>query len=122
MCMDYDDLPEFCDERILHARKQHKCDECGRQIAPGEKYHRASGKWADGFCTYRTCEHCAVAQRWLADNCDGYAYQMIEEDIEAHARDYRRIDLARIAVGMRRGWVTRKGAPMPVPEMPRQIA
>jgi hypothetical protein len=44
MCFEYDDYPEFTDDRVVAARKSHRCDECRAVISPGERYYYHSGK------------------------------------------------------------------------------
>jgi len=56
-CFDYDP-PEFITVKIVKARKQHKCCECGGVIGKGEEYEYISGKW-DYFDQFKTCEKCA---------------------------------------------------------------
>lgn len=50
--------PEFVDTRHVTARKNHKCCECGREIASGETYERTAGKWDSNFYVFKTCEQC----------------------------------------------------------------
>lgn len=54
---DYD-LPEFYRASRIHARKEHKCTECGRTIRKGETYENVAGKWDFGFDTFKTCSYC----------------------------------------------------------------
>ena len=49
---------EFATDKIVTARKQHKCDECNRTIEKGERYERVTGKWDGEFYTFRTCSDC----------------------------------------------------------------
>lgn len=44
--------PDFYDERMVTARKPHKCCETGRMIQPGERYWRICGKWEGDFMTF----------------------------------------------------------------------
>src|SRR5690606_34021390 len=92
MCM-VDD----CEQSIVHtttdrkARRQHKCCECGRAIEPGEHYRVVSGISSEHEpFRYKVCGHCAVAQDWLSDNCGGFVYTMLREDIEEHVDEYPR--------------------------------
>lgn len=50
--------PEFWTESFPVARKEHTCCECREKIMPGQKYHRATGKWDGEWATYRTCMAC----------------------------------------------------------------
>lgn len=56
------EIPKFYDERLVTARKPHKCCETGRIIQPGERYWRITGKW-DGtvktFCQSEAAYHFA---------------------------------------------------------------
>lgn len=121
MCMTDYDPPEFYSAGIRKARKEHKCEECGRVIQPGEPYQYVSGKWDGDLNFFKTCQHCEVTQKWLVENCHGFMHSMTEEDIREHADDYRRMDLYRLAIGMRNQWTTRKGARMKVPALPRPL-
>lgn len=121
MCMTDYDPPEFYLATIRGARKLHDCEECGREIQPGEPYQYVSGKWDGSFNCYKTCQHCIVTQKWLSDNCHGFVHSMTEEDIREHASDYDRFDLYRLAVGMKNQWRTRKGRMLPVPKLPRPL-
>jgi hypothetical protein len=113
---------ELWTESTMTARKPHKCCECHRTIKPGETYHRVFGKQDGDRFFDKWCTHCDVAKQWLWTNCGGSMLTMIEEDIHEHVNEYRRMDLARLDVGMRRGWkrVRREGL-MPIPKLPRPI-
>jgi hypothetical protein len=50
---------DFCRQEIRTARKPHVCCECGRPIAVGEKYERASGRCDGGMWSEKTCLVCA---------------------------------------------------------------
>lgn len=65
----YDEISAPCvgwEERVVVARKAHRCGECGAPIAPGERYGRASGVILPGFdadpgpCTWKRCMACVV--------------------------------------------------------------
>lgn len=51
--------PEFFNDRIMRARKEHKCCECGEAICIGEKYEYITGKWDGNFDTFKTCLPCS---------------------------------------------------------------
>lgn len=52
------DAPEFYNESIVKARKQHKCYECNRIIDIGKQYQRVTGKWDSSVDTFCTCLDC----------------------------------------------------------------
>lgn len=107
------------EKTITKARTEHKCDECGRAIAKGETYTIYKG-FSDGeWSTHPICRHCIVACGWLRVTCHGFIHTCVLEDIEEHAREYRRFDLYRLVVGMRRKW---KGGLMRVPKLPKPIS
>lgn len=127
--VDDSDPPKFSKQRIRKARKEHFCDECTRMIRPSEPYQYATSLSVDSkIYTYKTCQHCLVAQNWLEQECDGWIYGMVCQDIEEHANKYSQYakmqwDLYRIAVGMQREWKSFKDetALLPVPKMPKSI-
>lgn len=105
------------------ARKRHKCSECYRPILAGETYHYECGICEGSFDTYRTCSHCMVARGWLAENCGGWVYTQVLEEIEEHAEEYPKIafGLNRIIVGAKRKWQSFGGGLMAIPKMPPEL-
>lgn len=106
------------------ARKAHKCDECRRIIAPGERYEYTTFMWEGDFTEHKICDRCQVGADWLIKNCGGFIYQEIDEEIEEHAQEYGKplaIPLRRLVVGMRRKWEAFGGGLMPLPKMPPSI-
>lgn len=82
---DYDP-PEFFSRRVISAKKQHKCYECGGPILPGEKYEYAAGRWEGYFDTFKICERCHDIRQWTQNNvpCLCWSYgNMIEDCREA---------------------------------------
>lgn len=66
--VDHDAMPRVQDSTIRRARKPHTCVECGRTIAPGERYEVYSGIGHDGD-PFRdsTCLGCyRIRERWCA--------------------------------------------------------
>ena len=58
-----DEPAEFFSEYEPKARKSHECSECGKVIAPGQKYQRACGKNDGEFWTFNTCLTCAEIRK-----------------------------------------------------------
>ncbi len=54
-----EDLPEFYQAKIIHARKEHTCIECDHIILPGEEYQRVFMLFESEALTYKTCERCS---------------------------------------------------------------
>lgn len=121
MCMiDDSERFEFGDEEIRTARKTHRCSECGRQILPKERYACFKGKFEDRFETYKTCSHCLVAKEWLSEECGGYIFQGVYEDMSEHFYEGCGLATGRIAVGMRRKWKKFNSEElMSIPRMPK---
>lgn len=79
---DYDP-PIFFSEWQPVARKAHKCDECGGQIQPGEKYERCSGMWERGeMQTFKVCARCLELRNYVQAHvpCFCWAYGNIIDD------------------------------------------
>lgn len=75
---DYD-APIFSSRTTPRARKQHRCDECGAAIYPGETYECFSAMWPDscGYVeTFHTCVRCVELRRFIENSipcfCWGY--------------------------------------------------
>ena len=119
--------PDVYVDHIRHARKEHKCSECGRPIMPGEIYRSHFYVYDGNADTSKTCSHCCVGQDWLAHNCGGYIFEQVIEEIHEHAEEYPHpstaIPLLRIAAGARRRWKRFDGAGLlPIPRMPPDIS
>lgn len=104
------------------ARKEHVCDECRRTIAPGETYQYARGMLYDGWNRwdqYKMCAHCLWAAQWLTEQCGGYLFNGVQEELEEHWHEeplLRSPSLGRRIIGMRRKWRNPKtGDLVPVP-------
>lgn len=63
------DAPEVYNARMVKARREHKCYECGRPILRGQMYERVSGRWDGDWGTYRFCSDCEAIAKGLS--CDG---------------------------------------------------
>ena len=83
-------MPEFYTVETRHARRQHRCCECGLTIEKGESYQRATGKWEDEIRTYKTCQRCLDLLNFVKAHvpCVCWYFESMREDILAAARDY----------------------------------
>lgn len=107
---------------VAKARKVYRCDECRRDIQKGESYRRTVGLYDGHWSTNKVCSHCMVAAEWLLTNCGGYMDNGVLDDIREHVDEYRRMDLARLVVGMRHKWRRlRHEGMMSIPKLPRPI-
>jgi hypothetical protein len=104
------------------SKKARKCDECRRDIAIGERYWSAAGLFEGHWDASVVCNHCHVACEWLKVNCGGWLFNGVFEDIEQHWDEYRRMDIARLVVGMKHKWRGPRGERgMPLPRLPRPL-
>jgi len=53
------DSPEPFTERLIKARKEHKCCECHEVIKVGDIYELAKGRWDGDWRSYHTCLRCS---------------------------------------------------------------
>lgn len=112
------------------ARKTHKCFDCGRNIAPGERYHWATGLAEDRprrWDVFHLCAHCDAAAGWLSVMCNGYLYGAIGMELRAHWDDEyltRSPGLGRLVLGHERRWQRTKWATglMDVPTFAKDLA
>ena len=122
MCLvhDADGNVELLSESSPAAKIEHKCNECHRIISPGERYHNERFIWDGRFSIHKTCAHCMVIRCWLNDECGGWLYGAVGEDIIEHAANggYP-IGVYRLAVGVKWKWRSRSGKLLPVPVMPK---
>ena len=67
--------PSAFNAYLRTARKQHKCCECSREIAPGEPYEYIGGVWSGKGANFATCVECAEIRiemqhdRFRDDDC-----------------------------------------------------
>ena len=101
-----DSWPEFSTYEMRKAIKKHKCEECGRDINPGESYAYEALKFEGEFYQHKTCQHCLVPIDWLKINCGGYIFGEVCDEIKEHAEEYSKLalPLMRLVVGMKRRW------------------
>lgn len=103
------------------ARKTHKCDECGREIAPGELYERVAAKWEGEITTLATCAHCQEARLWLEVVCEGWLHGGVLEDLSEHRWEGYSPLLEVLAEQMRRGWTRKKDGRRITPRKVRSL-
>ena len=76
MCFTYDcDYPTVFNQRLVKAKKQHRCCECGRAINPGSRYQTTFGIWDGRAETFAMCLLCydlrgVVARIEKESGCD----------------------------------------------------
>lgn len=121
MCMidDSDGPVEILAQQWRTARKQHKCDECYRVIEAGERYYSTRYVYDGVITNHKCCAHCDVVRQWLADECGGWLYHGVEEDIREHVAhgDYP-LSVARLSIGMQWKWRARSGRMLSIPKLP----
>lgn len=62
------DPPTLYNQSWPTAQKAHRCCECSKAIAPGEKYQRVEGLWDGEWNTYKTCVSCARLREGIASD------------------------------------------------------
>lgn len=83
---DYD-CADVSSTKIIKARKEHVCCECGETINSGEKYEYASGLWDGSWSHYKTCEICLRIRDEVC--CGGWIFGELRDVIwEAFGLDY----------------------------------
>jgi hypothetical protein len=55
---DGDGSLEVIEDKVVKARKDHRCVECRETIAKGQKHEYIKGLWDGRFDTFRTCLSC----------------------------------------------------------------
>lgn len=71
--------PSFHQVTLPIARKEHRCYECNRVIARGERYEKAVGCWDGRFDVFKTCILCAEIRAHFA--CNGFLYGQLWDDL-----------------------------------------
>jgi len=120
MCMiDGAEPVQMLSEGYRKARKEHKCSECRRPIRTGEAYYYERFKCEGDLNYHKTCAHCEVVRQWLSDECGGWVYGGVEEDIREHAQEGYGWPILRLTVAMHNNWLRRDGSLRPVPAVPK---
>jgi hypothetical protein len=118
MCMiDDAEHVELLRQKTQTAKIPHKCRECFRVIDAGEQYHVDAFVFDGEFTNHKTCLHCMTVRNWLQDECGGFLYGGVEEDVREHVFDHDGYgyELYRAVVGMGWKWRTRSGRLLPIP-------
>lgn len=86
---DYDS-PVVYHQHQYVARKEHRCSECRRVIAPGERYESTFGIWEREGHTYKTCSHCLAIREWVTAHvpCTCWAHGNVLEDARDTVENY----------------------------------
>jgi hypothetical protein len=79
---DEGESPAFVRTDMPCARKVHCCDECRRDILPGERYERVTGVWDGRFETFKTCPDCLSIREAMF--CTGWNFEMVISDLKDH--------------------------------------
>lgn len=80
---DYDP-PTFHRQTYAKAKKQHRCEECGRKIVPGETYEYTAGLWDGSFWSFKTCSHCCDIRKFVSNSvpCFCWAHGSLMDDVK----------------------------------------
>lgn len=54
-------MSDFWIDKVVKARKEHRCHMCGKLILKGEEYNNGSGRWDGFFCGTDLCLVCKAA-------------------------------------------------------------
>ncbi len=70
-----DSIPaEFHNVKLVVAKKEHRCGECGHIIQPGETYEYVFGKWGGMTDYYNTCLRCVDLRDLVSEYYGGCFY------------------------------------------------
>jgi hypothetical protein len=107
---DYDPPAFYCKTEYT-ARKEHRCAECGKAIAPGQRYEKVVAKWDGSLGFFKTCSRCVALREHLAAHvrCFCWSHGNLLSDIReevAHLPPEARgsgllFELGRMAVAIR---------------------
>jgi len=68
------------------AHKVHRCDECYRNIEPGEKYSEERGLWDSEWSTWKTCSDCLSVREAMFSQ---YQYGELWSNVTDYVDDVR---------------------------------
>ena len=78
------DGPTVFREKMVKARKQHVCYECGKRIEIGEEYQYIFGVWDGDASSFHTCEPCAD----LRESLEGIGFCSTYGDLKSDHAEY----------------------------------
>lgn len=71
--------PSCSTTRVVTARKEHHCYECGEVICVGQRHEVISGVWEGYPGRYRTCLSCVEIRDHFA--CEGWIFGQLWSDL-----------------------------------------
>lgn len=81
--LDVNNLPHYdVDNKLVSAKKRHKCCSCHQVISSGDKYERVKGVWDGKWKTLKTCVHCLSLRDTFI--CGSFYYESVYEDVMNH--------------------------------------
>lgn len=85
ICCEPDDVCTVLTKSNPTAKKKHKCNECRREIAPGEQYLRETTLFDGKIDTWKTCIDCQSIRKIFCN--DGFFYGEIKSMLHDYVRD-----------------------------------
>jgi len=79
------DENEFNKHSIRRARKEHKCEECGKAIHPDDQYEYWAAKSEGQFWTAKTCLDCKSIRD--AFYCEGWIFGKVLEKLREYLQE-----------------------------------
>jgi hypothetical protein len=62
-----DSYPDVYEEKLVTAKKAHKCYECLREIKPTDQYTIIKGLWEGKWHNFKICQKCIEIRDFLLD-------------------------------------------------------
>lgn len=83
------DAPKVCVTVMRTARKSHRCCECRREIARGQRYEFTSGIWDRRPDSFKTCEACLILREHVLAETDSMCWEFgrLLDDASESARE-----------------------------------
>lgn len=113
---------------MARIRKPRRCDECHRDIHPGEYVRVGTWIYEGRWEHMRMCSHCQVVAEWLQKECGGFVWGGVYEDLAEHVEEFQGVypkvfrQIARLKLMQHRQWRFKrgpaKGMIRPIPMVP----